>query len=141
MYVTSYLRQLRNRGVHRLEKAFDTVKHNILINFFLMNRIRRIVLKSFGSNLTKRTQSIYIDDAKSELLDVVCGVPQGSIFEPKLFLKYINGLCNVSSILKFILFPDDTNIFYSADSPKFLSNTISHELSKLHNWIAVNKLS
>ena len=87
------------------------------------------------------TQSIYIDDAKSELLEVVCGVPQGSIFELKLFLKYRNGLCNVSSILKVILCADDTTIFYSADSPKFLSNTISHELSRLHNWLAVNKLS
>ena len=68
-------------------------------------------------------------------------MPQGSIFEAILFLKYIKGLCNVSSILKVILCADDTTIFYSADSPTFLSNTISLELSKLHNWLAVNKLS
>ena len=50
-------------------------------------------------------------------------------------------MCKVSSTLKFILFADDTNIFYSADSPELLSNTISQELSKLHSWLAVNKLS
>ena len=54
---------------------------------------------------------------------------------------YINDLCNVSSILTFILFVDDTNIFYSADGLELLRNTISQELSKLHNWLAVNNLS
>ena len=66
---------------------------------------------------------------------------QGSILGPKLFFIYINDLCNASSVLKFILFVDDTNIFYSADSPKLLNSTISQELSKLYNWLAVNKLS
>ena len=72
-------------------------------------------------------------------------MPQGLILGLKLFYIYIyiyiNDLCNVFSILKFVLFADDTNIFYSADSPELLSNTISQELSKLHNWLAVNKLS
>ena len=45
---------------------------------------------------------------------------------------YIYDLCNVSSILKSILFEDDTNICHSADSPQLLNNTISQELSKLH---------
>ena len=40
-------------------------------------------------------------------------------------LLYINDLCNVSNILKFVLFEDDINICYSADSPQYLSNTIS----------------
>ena len=106
-----------------------------------MNGIRSIALKCLVSYLTKMTQSVYIDDAKSDLLEVVCGVLQGSILGPKLFLIYMNDLCNVSSILKFILFAYDTNVFYSADSPELLSNTISQQLSKLHNWLPVDKLS
>ena len=53
------------------------------------------------------------------------------------YLKKKNDLCNVSSILKFILFADDTTIFYSADSLELLSNTISQELNKLHNWLGL----
>ena len=54
-----------------------------------MNGIHGIVLKWLVSYLTKRGQSVYIDDAKSDLLEVVCGMLQGSIFGPKLFLIYI----------------------------------------------------
>ena len=72
---------------------------------------------------------------------MLCGVPQGSIFGPKLFLNYINNLCNVSNVVKFILFADDTNIFYCADDPNMLSTVVNQELVKLQNWFAVNKLS
>ena len=103
-----------------LKKPFDTVSHNLLITNLEINRIRCIVLKCY---LTKLTQSVCINVVKSDLLEVVCGVPQGSIVGAKLFLIYIyiNDLCNVSSILKFALFMDDTNIFYSADNLELLS--------------------
>ena len=65
-----------------------------------MSGIRSKVLKWLVSYLTKRTQSVCIDDMKLDLLEVVCGVPQGSILGLKLLL-IINNLCNVFSILKF----------------------------------------
>ena len=51
-------------------------------------------------------------------MNVVCGVPQGSILGPKLFILYVNDICNVSSLLRFVLFADDTNIFLSGDDVK-----------------------
>ena len=69
-----------------LKKAFDTVNHNLLIKNLEINGIRSIVFKWLVSYLTKKTQSVYIDDAKSDLLEVVCGVPQGSILGPTFFL-------------------------------------------------------
>ena len=47
----------------------------------------------------------------SDVKQVLCGVPQGSILGPKVFILYINDICNISSVLNLILYPDDTNIF------------------------------
>ena len=74
-------------------------------------------------------------------MSVVCRVPQGSILGPKLFIMYINDICNVSNILKFVLFADDTNIFCSGKDIYQLSKLLCIELDKLNIWFAVNKLS
>ena len=64
------------------------------------------------------------------------------MLEPKLFLIYINDLCNVSDIVKFILFADETNIiFYSDDNLDVLNDVINQEMDQLQCWFEVNKLS
>ena len=68
-------------------------------------------------------------------------VPQGYILGPKLFILYINYICNASTSLKFILFADDTNVFYSGVDIQTICECISRELDKLHVWLSVNKLS
>ena len=72
---------------------------------------------------------------------LTCGVSQGSVLGQVLFLLYINDLCSVSNVLNFVLFADDTNIFYSSDSLHDLQTTVNAELSKLFAWFSVNKLS
>ena len=95
-------------------------------------------LKSYLSN---RKQFVNIDGCSSELLDVICGVPQGSILGPTLFILYINDICNVSHLVKFILFADDTNVFCAGDNKLELECMLNRELAKLCKWFAVNKLS
>ena len=74
-------------------------------------------------------------------LDMTCGVPQGSVLGPILFIIYINDICNVSDVVKCVLFADDTNIFCSERNLTDLQLTLNRELGKLFVWFSVNKLS
>ncbi len=124
-----------------IKKAFDTINHDILIKKLERLGIRGIVLDWIKSYLQRRQQFVKLGDVCSQCLDIVCGVPQGSVLGPKLFIMYINDICRVSQVLKLVLFADDTNIFCSGEDLKKLLEEISKELSKLKVWFDRNKLS
>ena len=96
-----------------LEKAFDTVNHKILVEKLEFYGIRGLCNQWFVSYLSNRKQQVKLDGTKSSFLDITCGVPQGSILGPLLFLIYINDMKN--SVKNSVLhhFADDTNLLCS----------------------------
>ena len=64
-------------------------------------------------------------------LNIICGVPEGSILGPILFIMHVNDLCNVSKLFESIMFADDTNILSSHENIKELFHVVNSELSKV----------
>jgi hypothetical protein len=97
-------------------------------------------LSWFISYLTNRKQFVIINDAVSDLLDILIGVPQGSILGPLLFLLYINDLPSQSSLLS-LLFADDTALAAEEDDIESLALTVNREFQKICNFFRLHKLS
>ena len=121
-----------------LRKAFDTVNFEILLL-----KLKAMGIKStdwFRSYLTGRRQCVSVNGTDSSFLDVTCGVPQGSILGPILFLCYINDM-SASLRCKLSLYADDSALIASGSSVAELSSYLSNELESCSKWLIDNKLS
>ncbi len=93
-------------------KAFDTAHHGILINKLEKYGIRGFANDWFASYLTGRKHFVSLNNISSDLNDINCGIPQGSVLGPLLFLLYINDFYKCSELFDFHHFADDSNLFY-----------------------------
>ena len=124
-----------------LEKAFDTVNHDILCDKLNYYGLRGNVINLFKSYLSDRKQYVTINGVQSETKNVTCGVPQGSSLGPLLFLIYINDFSFCLNQTETGHFADDTYLLYSSQKLKTIETIINTELKLVSKWLRLNKLS
>ena len=123
-----------------LQKAFDTVCHNILLKKLFHYGVRGLPHLLFSSYLSNRQQYTVVNGMKSDIAEVLWGVPQGSVLGPLLFILYINDLPKCSDLASW-LFADDTSLAKSSMSFSVLQEEMNREINKVQNWLLANKLS
>jgi hypothetical protein len=139
---TSFTEQKSTVGVFLdFSKAFDTVNHDILLQKLYAYGIRGLALDWIKTYISNRYQYVIFDNVCSDRELITCGVPQGSILGPLLFLLYINDIAHVSDKLYSILFADDSNMFCTGNNINTLISTMNSELDKIIDWLNINKLS
>ena len=121
-----------------IQKAFDCVDHNILCA-----KLKALGVGSgrwFESYLSNRSQTVVINGVCSESCEVTCGVPQGSILGPLLFLVYMNDMpCSVN--ISLFQYADDSALLVSGRDVNEIAQILSKNLSECYNWLVDNKLS
>ena len=123
-----------------LTKAFDTVNHKILLEKLQHLGIRGVPNKLLESYLTNRYQYVQINDNKSSLRSINCGVPQGSVLGPLLFILYINDLVNCTKS-KIRIFADDTAVYFACSNKAEFEELVKAIMTQLDEWFTANLLT
>ena len=86
---------------------------------------------TYPSHLSNRSECTKINDSLSSMLPTNCGVAQGSIHAPLLFIIYVNDIIKASSLLHFFLYADDTSVFSSLNDINTLVIMLNVELTDI----------
>ena len=123
-----------------LSKAFDTVDHARLLSKLPIYGILNRELKWFESYLFNRNHFVSFHGAPSEVCSISCGVPQGSILGPVLFVLLINDLEFQLKYRQIILYADDAVIYFADKDISIIQERLNTDLECISNWFSDNNL-
>ena len=123
-----------------LQKAFDTINHCILLKKMKFIGFSDEAILWFSSYLSARKFKVVINNSYSTPGDITCGVPQGSILGPLLFLLYINDISQ-SIECEVLLYADDTCLLFQHKDTMIIKEQLNKNFQSLCDWFLDNKLS
>ena len=119
-------------------KAFDLVNHDILLAKLKSLGFQEGTILWFKSYLSERFMYCKVNNINSDLMQVLCGVPQGTCLGPLLFLCYTYDITNITK--NYLTFADDTSISATGNDEKTAAYKLEETLKLFNNWVRNNKL-
>ena len=123
-----------------LSKAFDTINYCVLLNKLKSYGIEGDEHQWFTSYMFNRKQIVEVDTIKSNEAPLLCGVPQGSILGPLLFIMHLNDLPERLNHCKVVIYADDTVFYFPSSSLNEIEDKLNADLINLSNYFRENEL-
>ena len=123
-----------------LQKAFDTINHKILLDKLLPIGFSKNTISWYESYLAERHFTVEVANRVSKFSKISCGVPQGSILGPLLFLIYVNDMSQAVEC-DLCLYADDTWLVLQHKNVTEIKKHLTKDFSNSCDWFVDNKLS
>ena len=123
-----------------LKKAFDTVNHATILSKLPVYGINDKELSWFIDYLFNRKHFVGFNTTCSKYQEITCGVPQGSILGPLLFLLLMNDIEHVITSCEVLLYADDMVIFFASKNVSLIESTLTKDLQQISDWLIKNQL-
>ena len=143
---TDFIRKSADNGLMTgavfldLSKAFDTLGHDRLLQKLKSYGIKGLALQWFTDYLFQRSQIVKLGQEHSSPCPLVCGVPQGSILGPVLFLLFFDDFSDCVHHCNVLQFADDTVIFISSKKVCDIEYLLNRDLNSISLYLKTNEL-